>query len=114
MDLSFSTRKLEKQLNTRADMVRAYGTDGAKRLELVLFAMRAAPNLALFAPPMSPPHRCHELTGNLKGLLSMDLAHPFRLLIRPQCGNWPLRSEGGLDWSQVAAVEVVRVEDTHG
>jgi len=27
---------------------------------------------------------------------------------------WPQRAEGGLDWSLVTAVEVMRVEDTHG
>lgn len=114
MNISFAIRKLEKQMNTSAEMVRAYGSLGAKRLQLLMTAMRAAPNLALFAPPMSPPHRCHELTGNLKGALSMDLAHPFRLLFRPQNGAWPQRAEGGLDWSLVTAVEVMRVEDTHG
>lgn len=101
-------------MNTSTDMVKAFGATSAKRLALLLAAMRAAPNLALFAPPMSPPHRCHELTGNLKGVLSMDMTHPYRLLIRPQNGEWPVRPEGGLDWAQVTAVEVVRVEDTHG
>ena len=114
MDIEFATTKLQRQMNTRAEMVRVYGPNSAKRLGVLLVALRAAPSLALFAPPMSPPHRCHELTGNLQGLLSLDLAHPFRLLVRPQNGAWPLRPEGGLDWAQVTAVEVVRVEDTHG
>lgn len=114
MNLSFASKKLEKQMNSDVEMVKAYGAYSAKRLGVLLFALRAAPTLAVFAPPMSPPHRCHELTGNLHGLLSLDLAHPFRLLFRPQNGAWPLRPQGGLDWAQVKAVEVVRVEDTHG
>jgi plasmid maintenance system killer protein len=114
MNISFSTKKLEKQMNTSAEMVQAYGSNSAKRLRVIMASLRAAPSLAVFAPPMSPPHRCHELTGNFQGLLSLDLAHPFRLLFRPQNGAWPLRAQGGLNWAEVTAVEIVRVEDTHG
>ncbi len=27
---------------------------------------------------------------------------------------WPEREEGGLDWSQVTAIKIIGVEDTHG
>ncbi len=76
--------------------------------------LRAAPNLAVFAPPMSPPHRCHELTGNRKRQLTVDLDHPYRLVFRVSQDPLPERVEGGLDWKQVTAIELIEIEDTHG
>ena len=95
-------------------MMKAHGTIRSKRLKIVLTAMRAAPSLAAFAPPMSPPHRCHELTGNRKGQISMDLDHPYRLLFQPTHDPLPVRKEGGLDWNLVTAIKILQIEDTHG
>jgi proteic killer suppression protein len=63
---------------------------------------------------MSRPHRCHELTNNLKGKLSVDLDHPYRLLFRPTNVPLPMRAQGGLDWSQITSIEIVEIKDTHG
>lgn len=101
-------------MNQDQDLVRVHGTLRAKKLKLVLTALQAAPNLALFAPSYSAPHRCHELTGNLKGTLSIDLDHPYRLLFVPDHTPLPQLEEGGLDWNQVSAVTIKGVEDTHG
>ncbi|WP_419620698.1 type II toxin-antitoxin system RelE/ParE family toxin [Thiolapillus sp.] len=114
MDISFSSRRLEKQLNQERAMVKAFGSQRAKRLKIVLTTLRAAPSLAMFAPPYSPPHRCHELTGNRKGKLSLDLDGPYRLLLSPAHNPLPERQEGGLDWRQVTAIKIHGVEDTHG
>lgn len=114
MELSFSSRRLEKQLNEDRAMVKAFGPKRAKRLQIVLTALQAAPNLGIFAPPFSPPHRCHELTGNRKGKLSLDLDGPYRLILSPAQNPLPVRPEGGLDWAQVTAIKIHGVEDTHG
>lgn len=114
MEITFATKKLMKQLNESKTMVRVHGPQTAKRLQIILASLRAAPSLGIFAPPYSPPHRCHELTGNLKGVLSLDLVHPFRLLFKPLNNPLPEREEGGLDWSKVTIIEIQRVEDTHG
>ena len=114
MDSKFATKKLEKELNGGKAMMKANGAIRSKRLKIGLAAMRAAPSLAAFAPPMSPPHRCHELTGNRKGQLSMDLDHPYRLLFQPTHDPLPVRKEGGLDWNLVTAIKILQIEDTHG
>jgi plasmid maintenance system killer protein len=114
MEISFSTKKLKKQMELTKEMVKVHGPLRAKKLRLILTALRAAPSLAAFAPPYSPPHRCHELTGNLKGKLSLDLDHPYRLLFVPDHEPLPRREEGGLDWSKVTAVTITGVENTHG
>lgn len=58
--------------------------------------------------------RCHELTGDRAGQLSLDLRGPYRLLFTPAEEPVPTNAEGGLDWARVTAVEVIRMEDTHG
>ena len=95
-------------------MVQSYGVINAKKLGILLQQFRAAPNLGIFAPPMSPPHRCHELKGNRKGQLSVDLADPYRLIFTPNHNPLPIRSEGGLEWGKVTNIEIVEIEDTHG
>lgn len=75
---------------------------------------RAAKSLMDFWPPKSKPSRCHELTqGRRSGQLSVDLDHPYRLIFVPNHNPVPEREEGGLDWSQVTAIKILSVEDTH-
>ncbi len=114
MDIVFSSKKLQKQLSESKAIVKTHGARRAGLLKVIMTQLRAAPNLGIFAPPYSPPNRCHELKGNKKGLLSVDLDHPYRLLFKPINNPLPMRPEGGLDWFQVTAIEIKSVEDTHG
>ena len=113
MEITFATKKLQKRLNESKTMIKAYGPKQSRKLKIVLASLRAAPNLGIFAPPYSPPNRCHELKGNLKGVLSIDLDHPYRLLFKPDHDPVPMRDEGGLDWNKVTIIEIKGVEDTH-
>ena len=63
-------------------------------------------------PPF--PGRCHELIGDRGGQLSLDLDHPYRLIFEPANDPIPCKTDGGLEWKDVTAVEIVGVEDTHG
>jgi len=45
------------------------------------------------------PGRCHELHGNLDGVLSLDLEHPYRLLFEPTEPP-PRLPDGGLDQAE--------------
>ena len=60
-----------------------------------------------------PPARCHELTGNRKGQLSVDLEHPYRLLFIPANNPLPETINGGLDWPRVTEIEITEIIDTH-
>ena len=114
MDIAFSSNKLKKQLNEAKFMIKTHGPRRTALLKVIMTQLRAAPNLGVFAPPYSPPNRCHELKGNKKGVLSVDLDHPYRLLFKPINDPIPMRPEGGLDWHQVTVIEIKGVEDTHG
>lgn len=59
------------------------------------------------------PGRCHELTADRGGQLSLDLVHPRRLLFRPR-DDPPPRDQGNrLDWARVDAVVILAIADTH-
>lgn len=61
----------------------------------------------------SIPHQFESHTGDRAGQLSMDLDHPYRLIFTPDHDPYPKRPEGGLDWRQVTAINILGVEDTH-
>lgn len=95
-------------------MHKAFGLVRAKRIKIVMAALRAAPNLGIFGPPYSTPHRCHELTGDKRGYLSLDLDGPYRLIVKPLNDPPPIRDDGGLDWSGITSIKILGVENTHG
>lgn len=114
MYITFSDRKLEKICNSDREMRKKCGAQRAKLLRRRLVQLLSAPTLAALGPPYVGPGRCHELTGNMEGSLSIDLDGPFRLLFRPNHNPLPQRQEGGLDWDAVTAIEIVGIENTHG
>ena len=61
-----------------------------------------------------PQARCHELTGNREGQLSVDLKYPYRLIFEPADKPVPSKVDGGLDWGKVTTIRILEVEDTHG
>lgn len=114
MIVYFSTSKLAKRLNNDQDLERHYGRIQAKKLRARIAALKAAKDLGDFLPAYRGPERCHELTeGKRAGQLSMDLEHPYRLIFKPDHDPPPERSTGGLDWTQVTAIIIIGIEDTH-
>ena len=113
MNITFASNRLRKELNEEKAMIRAHGALRSKILKIVLSSLSAAPNLGIFAPPMSPPHRCHELKNNRQGQLSVDLDHPYRLIFTPNHDPLPMRHQGGLDWELITDIEIFEIGDTH-
>ncbi|MGB7723123.1 MAG: hypothetical protein WBL65_24710, partial [Bryobacteraceae bacterium] len=76
MKIGFSSEKLKKICNRHDLLVRKHGAERAKRIRQRLDDLDAAASLEDFC---FLPGRCHELTGDLDGLLSLDLDGPYRL-----------------------------------
>ena len=114
MEVSFKSKRLQKQLSEERQLQKVHGARRAKLLKRRLLALQAARSLADLWPPFSGPERCHELTGNRQGQLSMDLDHPYRLIFCSAHEPVPRTKESGLDWSGVTAIRILAVEDTHG
>lgn len=112
MEISFRTKKLEKQCCDSKVANKKLGADQATKLRRRLDDMRAAANLGALRPPF--PGRCHELKADRAGQLSIDLVHPYRLVFSPSADPPPERPDGGLDWDLVTSVTITGIEDTHG
>ncbi|MCL5023937.1 MAG: type II toxin-antitoxin system RelE/ParE family toxin [Nitrospirae bacterium] len=111
MIILFKTAKLEKECNSQILMLKRFGAQRAKLLMRRLNELHAAASLDVLRD--LPQTRCHELKGNRKGQLSVDLEHPYRLIFEPADDPIPKKKDGGLDWSKVTKVRIFGVEDTH-
>jgi plasmid maintenance system killer protein len=107
----FRERKLEKVCNDQSLLVRRYGPIRAKLIRRRLDQFRVAETLEVMR--LLPQVRCHELKGNRAGTLAVDLDHPYRLIFEPADTPIPRKSDGGLDWTKVAAIRVLSIEDYH-
>lgn len=88
--------------------------NGERRAILIrrrLDELRAANNLAEISH--LPPPRMHPLKGKRQGQISLDLDHPYRLLITVANDPIPQKNNGNINLSKVTAVMILGIEDTH-
>ena len=112
MDILFRDSRLRRQCNDKSLLERRQGSRRAELINRRLDELRAANALADIRKLPGP--RCHELTGNRAGQLTVDLDHPYRLVFEPADRPVQRLEDGGLDWSRVTAVRILAIEDTHG
>ena len=96
-------------------MDREYGQVSARKIRERLNEIDRAKNLKELKQLKQLHPRLHERAGAHKGLFSVDLDHPFRMIIMPDYDPVPLLSSGGIDLEKVERIEVVRAKiDDHG
>lgn len=110
MDISFRDPKFGRTCNDSTKLRKKFGDEQARRIRQRLDELAAAENLEAFK---FLPGRCHELVGDRKGELSLDLVHPYRLIFVANGQPPPTKKDGGLDWRLVTTVEILKVDDTH-
>lgn len=113
MDIAFKNKKLGKSFIEGKELEKVHGVKRASKIRVRMKELRAAESLMDFWPPFSPPSRCHELKGKLKGHFSVDLDHPYRLIFTHNYEDAPLKQDGGIDWVQVTFIRIIGIEDTH-
>ncbi len=111
MLINFRPKKLSKIFNSQKELVKKFGDENANLIMMRMVFLRSAPNLEDVSA--LPPFRRHELKGTQKGKYSIDIKHPFRLLLKPNHDPLPKKSSGGIDLSQVTDITILGVEDTH-
>lgn len=110
MDVSFASKRLKRICESDKDLQRAYGKGCAKKLMGRLSDLRAAHSLEDLR---QLPGHCHELDGERKGQLAIEIAGGWRLVLTPT-GGWPGRKSGGSHvWDSVEAVTVIEIVDYH-
>jgi len=110
MEVTFARSKEQKLCNSAGKLRGEYGPRMAALIQERLASLAAAETLEVMR---TLPGRCHELTGDLKGYLAIDLVHPDRLVFRPIDDPLPEMEGGGLDWRGIRSVEIWRIGDYH-
>ena len=111
MDVRFSTERLKKICESKAERVRRFGVPTATKLKTRLDDLDAAANLNDLR---NLPGHWEELTGDRKGEFSCRLAGALRLIVKPTKQPPPRKADGGLDWHAINSVTVIEVVDYHG
>lgn len=111
MELSFKNSKLAKVLNSERELVRTYGQDNGRRIARRLQNIADAANLEELSK--LPQTRLHQLTGDRYEQLSVDVRHPYRLILICNHDETPRKPDGGLDWARITKVQVIEITDTH-
>jgi len=107
--ISFRDERLQRECNKLGLLQKRHGPVRAKRLLQRLEDLASAEALE---DMRHAPGRCHELHGDDAGHLSLDLDHPYRLVFCPSTDQ-ARKPDGGVDWGQVKAVDIIGVKDTH-
>lgn len=109
MKIVFRSFRLEALCSSEKALRRKYGPETEKKITSRIDALEAADTLAEMR---MLPGRCHELKGDRRGELAIDLPQGRRLIIRP-AGERPSKDDGGLDWASVSAIVVLEIVDYH-
>lgn len=112
MDITYNNDRDRALFNDQGKLARGYGNRMADCIIRRQQQMSAAENL--FVLSKLPQTGCHALHGDREGALAAYLVHPFRLVFAPDHEPLPKTPDGGLDWTRVTAVKILRVEDYHG
>ncbi|TKB11802.1 type II toxin-antitoxin system RelE/ParE family toxin [Desulforhopalus sp. IMCC35007] len=111
MRILFKTKKLQKTCSVSKETIKQFGVKRGLKLQQRLMELKAAETLAEISH--LPPPRCHELSGDRAGQLSVDLAHPYRLLFVVANEPAPMKDNGELDWAKVTEIKIIGIVDTH-
>lgn len=110
MEVFFATKKLASRLGSDRDRVKEFGAQAARRIDLRLQQLRRVPTLE---DMRNLPGRCHELSGDLRGYLAVDVHQPVRLIFHPSDPDNAKKPDGGLDWSAVDSIIITDIIDYH-
>jgi plasmid maintenance system killer protein len=91
-------------------MVKTFGQLAVK-IKMRLKNLKDADNLAIMRT--IPAARCHELTGNRKGELAVDVSGNYRIIFEPLHDPIPKKDDSGLNWEEVTKIQINEIEDYH-
>jgi plasmid maintenance system killer protein len=106
MKLFYSSKKLARSVANLPAIAANYGTH-ARLVNQRKNELEAAPNLSTMRS--IPAAHCHELTGKLKGKLSVSISGNHRIIFKPAHDPVPTKEDGGLDWSRVTEITILDI-----
>ncbi|MCZ7555761.1 MAG: type II toxin-antitoxin system RelE/ParE family toxin [Bacteroidia bacterium] len=110
VEISYKSRSLEKRLTDPKELLKNYG-QLARKVNQRLQELAAADTLAIMRT--LPAARCHELTGDRKGELAVDVSPNYRMVFEPKHNPIPKKDDGGLEWEEITKIQINDIEDYH-
>jgi plasmid maintenance system killer protein len=110
MQISYKNNKLEKSLSSPREILKNYGTR-AKNVNQRMEDLKAVANL--YDLSLFPQANLHELKGDKKGSLAIDISANYRIIFKPDHETVPKKADGGLDWRAVTRIKIIEIEDYH-
>lgn len=110
MEISYKNRKLEKKLTAPKEIVKFFGKL-ARKVNQRIKDLTDADNLAIMRT--LPAANCHELKGDHKGELAVDVSENYRIIFEPNHAPIPKKDDGGLNWEEVSKIQINKIEDYH-
>lgn len=111
VEISFANRRLERVFNSEKELIRRYGAPMGRKIQTRMAVLRGANNLGLV--PRERPTRRHQLSQDRDEEFAVDLVHPYRLVFVPDHNPMPRLDDGGIDISNVTAIQIREVVDYH-
>ena len=110
MEILFEDKKLQAILESEKKIKAKYGRLAPKIMQRLdeFISFETLDDLRREIPHI----HCHELTGNKKGHLAINVSGNDRLLFKPEEPP-PCKPDGGLDWKQIKTIIIVGIEDYH-
>lgn len=110
MKVRYKNNKLKKSVVDARAIIKNYGTR-AKLVKQRLEEIKAAKSLADFQ--FIPKANCHELKGNRKGKLAIDISANHRIIFIPDHIPPPAKDDGGLDWDNVFEILIESIGEDY-
>lgn len=114
MDILFNKERDRKTANSDALLFKKF-KGNQRRAQLIRERLdELADSESLEIMRYLPQTYCHELKGNRKGQLAVKLDQGCRLTFEPADEPIPRKEDGGLDWSRITAIRIIKLsEDYH-
>lgn len=101
MEIHFKNNNQKDFYQTEKALITKHGKRMATKIIQRIDELQAAEN-----PKQLPQNaRFHEHSGKREGLFSIDLIHPFRLIVRPTCEY--------IHWYEITSIEIYEIMDPH-
>lgn len=110
MQINYKNKSIEKSLSSPREILANYGTM-AKNVKKRIDDLKAVDTL--YDLSLIPQARCHELKGDMKGSLAVDISASFRIIFEPNNSPIPKKEDGGLDWKMITKIKITSIEDYH-
>jgi plasmid maintenance system killer protein len=110
MEITFKSKKLEKQLTKPKEIQKAYGKL-ARKINQRMADFRAAANLNVILN--IPGARLHGLSGSRNDEYAVDISTNYRIILKIDQDPIPKLDDGGVDLSSVTNIKIVEIEDYH-